>query len=126
MCSNFEPIKKENNQWVNSHFDCDLPDSPWPAEVYPTYPAPFIYLDNGKPRCELAQFGLVPQWLKTRKSMGYALTMLVAKLFMKSQVTVKRGVKGTLAWLLWRAFTNQVGRLAKLFDGESKELTLNQ
>lgn len=70
MCSNFEPIKKENNSWVKSHFDCDLPDSPWRAEAYPTYPAPFIYLDNGKPRCELAQFGLVPHWAEDKKKYG--------------------------------------------------------
>ena len=60
MCSNFEPIKRNNQQWVKSHFDCDLPDSPWREEACPTYPAPFIYLNDGKPKCELAQFGLVP------------------------------------------------------------------
>lgn len=37
---------------------------------YPTYPAPFIYLDNGKPRCELAQFGLVPHWAADKKKFG--------------------------------------------------------
>ena len=70
LCSNFEPIKKENNQWVKSHFDCDLPDAFWRAEAYPTYPAPFIYLDNGEPRCELAQFGLLPHWAEDKKKYG--------------------------------------------------------
>ena len=70
MCSNFEPIKRDKNNWVKSNFDCDLPDSPWRAEAYPTYPAPFIYLDNGKPRCELAQFGLVPHWAEDKKKYG--------------------------------------------------------
>lgn len=70
MCSNFQPIKPENNQWVKSHFNCDLPESPWREEAYPTYPAPFIYLDNGKPKCELAQFGLVPHWAEDKKKYG--------------------------------------------------------
>lgn len=70
MCSNFEPIKRKNNQWVKSHFDCDLPDTPWCAEAYPTYYAPFIYLDNGQLRCELAQFGLVPHWAQDKKKYG--------------------------------------------------------
>lgn len=70
MCSNFEPIKKHNQQWLKTHFDCDLPDSPWREEAYPTYPAPFIYLDSGKPKCELAQFGLVPHWAEDKKKYG--------------------------------------------------------
>lgn len=70
MCSNFEPIKRDNNQWVNSHFDCDLPDSPWRPEAYPTHPAPFIYLNTGKPKCELAQFGLVPGWAADKRKYG--------------------------------------------------------
>lgn len=70
MCSNFEPIKRSNNHWVKSHFNCDLPDSPWREEAYPTYPAPFIYLENGKPKCDLAQFGLVPYWATDKKKFG--------------------------------------------------------
>ena len=70
MCSNFKPIKHKNQQWVNSHFDCELPDSSWREEAYPTYPAPFIFLDNGKPKCELAQFGLVPSWAADKKKFG--------------------------------------------------------
>lgn len=70
MCSNFQPIKKEHNAWVKHHFDCDLPDTQWREETYPTYPAPFVYLDEGKPRCELAQFGLVPHWATDKKKFG--------------------------------------------------------
>ena len=70
MCSNFQPIKKTNNAWVKQHFDCDLPNTEWREEAYPTYPAPFIYLDEGKPRCELAQFGLVPHWATDKKKFG--------------------------------------------------------
>ena len=70
MCSNFQPIKRTHNTWVKQHFDCDLPNSDWREETYPTYPAPFIYLDEGKPRCELAQFGLVPHWATDKKKFG--------------------------------------------------------
>ena len=67
MCSNFEPINRTQSVWVKSHFGCELPDADWRPEAYPTYPAPFIYLDEGKPRCELAQFGLVPHWAEDKK-----------------------------------------------------------
>lgn len=67
MCSNFQPIKNHHADWVKHHFNCDLPNEGWRAETYPTYPAPFIYLDNGQPRCELAQFGLVPHWATDKK-----------------------------------------------------------
>lgn len=70
MCSNFQPIKNHHANWVKDHFNCDLPNSEWRAETYPTYPAPFIYLDNGKPRCELAQFGLVPHWATDKIKFG--------------------------------------------------------
>jgi putative SOS response-associated peptidase YedK len=70
MCSNFQPIKNHHADWVKDHFDCGLPDTPWREEAYPTYPAPFIYLANGKPECDLAQFGLVPHWATDRKKYG--------------------------------------------------------
>ena len=70
MCSNFQPIKKTHNEWVKQQFDCELPNAEWRAETYPTYSAPFIYLDEGKPRCELAQFGLVPHWATDKKKFG--------------------------------------------------------
>ena len=70
MCSNFQPIKRSNGAWVKSHFGCDLPHESYREEAYPTYPAPFIYLDNGMPKCELAQFGLVPHWATDKKKFG--------------------------------------------------------
>lgn len=70
MCSNFKPIKRNHDVWVKQHFDCELPNVSWRDEVYPTYAAPFIYLENGKPKCELAQFGLVPHWATDKKKFG--------------------------------------------------------
>lgn len=70
MCSNFQPIKNHHANWVKAHFNCDLPNATWRDEAYPTYPAPFIYLDEGKPKCDLAQFGLVPNWAPDKKKFG--------------------------------------------------------
>ena len=70
MCSNFEPIHRPQSTWVKTHFGCELPATDWRPEAYPTYPAPFIYLEEGKPRCELAQFGLVPHWAEDKKKFG--------------------------------------------------------
>ncbi len=70
MCSNFEPITRNQAAWVKTHFGCELPVADWRPEAYPTYPAPFIYLDEHKPRCELAQFGLVPHWAEDKKKFG--------------------------------------------------------
>jgi putative SOS response-associated peptidase YedK len=70
MCSNFQPIRKDRNEWVLDKFKCELPKESWREEAYPTYSAPFIYLDEGKPRCELAQFGLVPHWAKDKGKFG--------------------------------------------------------
>ena len=70
MCSNYQPIKKHHANWVKKHFDCELPKDEWRIETYPTYPAPFVYLDNGKPKCNLAQFGLVPHWATDKKKFG--------------------------------------------------------
>jgi putative SOS response-associated peptidase YedK len=70
MCSNFQPIKRHHANWVKEHFGCELPQEEWRPEAYPTYPAPFIYLVNGSPKCELAQFGLVPHWANDKKKFG--------------------------------------------------------
>lgn len=70
MCSNYETIALKNTEWVRNNFNCDLPNSEWREETYPTYPAPFIYLDNGQPKCTLAQFGLVPHWATDKKKFG--------------------------------------------------------
>jgi putative SOS response-associated peptidase YedK len=70
MCSNFQPIKNHHADWVKQNFGCELPSEQWREETYPTYPAPFVYLEDGKPRCELAQFGLVPHWATDKKKFG--------------------------------------------------------
>ncbi len=70
MCSNFQPIKKQNAEWVKSHFDCELPSDPWREEAYPNTPAPFVYFQNGVPKCGLAQFGLIPHWATDKKKFG--------------------------------------------------------
>jgi putative SOS response-associated peptidase YedK len=70
MCSNYEPINPGRSAWVESHFKCDLPPIPWRAEAYPLYPSPFIYMQDGQPKCELAQFGLVPFWAKDKPKFG--------------------------------------------------------
>ncbi len=67
MCSNYSPIKPNKINWVKSNFNTDLPDASWRAEVYPTYSAPFIYLQDGQPKCELAEFGLRPFWAKDKR-----------------------------------------------------------
>ena len=67
MCSNYTPISRANEAWVNTHFDCSLPNEEWRAEAYPTYPAPFIFMHEGKPRCELAEFGLRPFWASDKR-----------------------------------------------------------
>ena len=70
MCSNFQPIKNHHANWLKEQFDCELPDTPWREEAYPAYPVPFIYLKDGKAKCELAQFGLVPHWATDKKKFG--------------------------------------------------------
>ena len=70
MCSNFQPIKRSQANWVKQTFNCDLPQDDWREESYPTYASPFIYLKNGEPRCELAQFGMVPAWAPDKKKYG--------------------------------------------------------
>ena len=70
MCSNFEPINRTQSAWVKRYFGCELPATNWRPEAYPTYLAPFIYLEEGKPCCELAQFGLVPHWAENKKKFG--------------------------------------------------------
>lgn len=70
MCSNFQPIRKSrpSYEWVNKHFNTDLPDAEWRDDAYPSFPAPFVYLDEGKPKCELASFGLIPHWAIGKKN----------------------------------------------------------
>jgi putative SOS response-associated peptidase YedK len=70
MCSNYEAISRKNSTWIKTQFNCELPSEEWRSEIYPTYSSPFIYIDNGKPKCELAQFGLVPHWASDKKKFG--------------------------------------------------------
>jgi putative SOS response-associated peptidase YedK len=70
MCSNFQAITFDHAEWVERNFDCELPSGQWREEIYPTYEAPFVWLDEGKPRCDLAQFGLVPYWAAANKKFG--------------------------------------------------------
>lgn len=70
MCSNFEPIRKTSTNWVKQHFDVALPEFDWRPDAYPNYPAPFIYMLDGQPRCELAHFGLIPYWATDKKRFG--------------------------------------------------------
>ena len=70
MCSNFEAINPEQAAWVKQHFQCELPAETWRQDIYPTYAAPFIWLEGGQTHCQLAHFGLVPHWASDRKKFG--------------------------------------------------------
>jgi putative SOS response-associated peptidase YedK len=70
MCSNFQSLKPLHNDWVTSHFQCELPLIEWREEVYPNYLTLFIWLDGDKPKCELAHFGLVPAWAADKPKFG--------------------------------------------------------
>lgn len=67
MCSNYQSIQPVNAEWVLQIFDCELPKESWRAEIFPTYPSPFIYFNENKLKFELAEFGLRPLWAKDRK-----------------------------------------------------------
>lgn len=70
MCSNFETIKPIHAGWVKDRFNCNLPKADWRPEAYPTFPAPFIYNQDGQTKCELSQFGLVPFWAANKPKFG--------------------------------------------------------
>ncbi len=70
MCSNFEPIKQSQSTWVSNQFGCDLPQEEWKHHTSINYYAPFIFLHEGKPKCELARFGLIPDWAKDKTKHG--------------------------------------------------------
>jgi putative SOS response-associated peptidase YedK len=70
MCSNYVAISRINASWVKAQFNCDLPNDEWRSEIYPTYPSPFIYLENNEIKCHLSQFGLVPHWANDKKKFG--------------------------------------------------------
>lgn len=66
MCTNFTPT--QNPQWVQQAFGVDLPQG-YPAESYPSYPAPVVVKSHRSVRvvCGLARFGLIPPWAKDSK-----------------------------------------------------------
>jgi putative SOS response-associated peptidase YedK len=70
MCSNFQSLTPLQNEWVKTHFQCELPLIDWREEIYPNYQTPFIWLDGDIPRCELANFGLVPAWASDKPKFG--------------------------------------------------------
>ncbi|NOU22161.1 MAG: SOS response-associated peptidase [Methyloglobulus sp.] len=70
MCSNFQSITNAQADWVQEQFQCVLPLESWREEIYPAYQAPFIWLDEGKPRCDLAEFGLVSAWAADKAKFG--------------------------------------------------------
>ena len=70
MCSNFQSITREHTGWVSEHFQCELPFVDWQSDIYPLRHAPFIWLDEGKSRCDLAQFGLEPAWAANKPRFG--------------------------------------------------------
>lgn len=70
MCSNFKPIKATNSNWVAEQFDCMLPQDEWKPHASINYYAPFIFMNEGKPKCELARFGLIPEWAKDKTRHG--------------------------------------------------------
>jgi putative SOS response-associated peptidase YedK len=70
MCSNFQAITQKQAAWVTELFQCELPTGDWREEIYPSYLAPFVWLDGDKPKCDLAKFGLIPGWAADRPKFG--------------------------------------------------------
>jgi putative SOS response-associated peptidase YedK len=70
MCSSFQAITRKHAEWVKQHFQLELPFEEWQEEVYPRYTAPFLWLENGIARCDLAEFGLVPAWAADKPKFG--------------------------------------------------------
>lgn len=70
MCSNFQAITRNHAGWILKHFQLELPPGDWREEIYPSYVAPFVWLDNGQARCDLAEFGLVPAWAANKPKFG--------------------------------------------------------
>lgn len=72
MCSNFEPIKKPQSNWVKNHLGCDLPSGEWKEHVFKYHLAPFVFLEDGVVRCELGHFGLIPRWTDPEERSAFA------------------------------------------------------
>jgi putative SOS response-associated peptidase YedK len=72
MCSNFEPIKKPQSNWVKNHLGCDMPSGYWKEHVFKYHLAPFVFLEEGAVRCELGHFGLIPRWTDPEERSAFA------------------------------------------------------
>ena len=66
MCTNY--ISTRNHQWVKSELGVELPEAPFPDEVFRGYGAPIVYRNEGSMlKCDVARFGLVPHWARDLK-----------------------------------------------------------
>jgi putative SOS response-associated peptidase YedK len=72
MCSNFEPIKKPQSNWVKKNLECDLPEGEWKEHVFKYYMAPFVFVEDGVVKCELGHFGLIPPWTDPEERSAFA------------------------------------------------------
>ena len=66
MCANFEAIRK------NRAFLLDLPEPDqleFPEDIFPNYPSPLIFSNDGKIEWRSVNFGMIPKWAK-EKSFG--------------------------------------------------------
>ncbi|MFD0913872.1 SOS response-associated peptidase family protein [Methylophilus luteus] len=72
MCSNYEPIKHTQSNWVRNNLGCDLPESEWKEHVFKYYLAPFVFFEDGVTRCELGHFGLIPRWTDPEERSAFA------------------------------------------------------
>ncbi|GAA6141893.1 SOS response-associated peptidase family protein [Hydrogenophaga sp. 5NK40-0174] len=68
MCTNYTPASASDLMAFDALGAIDLPDQEWPEETFPGYLAPILSLDSaGSVRCELARFGLLPRWCRSRE-----------------------------------------------------------
>ncbi|WP_353432750.1 SOS response-associated peptidase family protein [Polynucleobacter sp. MWH-UH23A] len=63
MCVQY--LTTDNNAWVKSHFDLELPPSS-AHDVFPTYPGMIVLKSHNTQRTAIgpARFGLIPAWAK--------------------------------------------------------------
>ncbi|MGP1715740.1 MAG: SOS response-associated peptidase family protein [Methylophilus sp.] len=67
MCSNYQPLSKNNAGWVKENFNLELPGEEYKNHIFHGGVGPIVFLDDDKTRCELAQFGLEPHWAEDKK-----------------------------------------------------------
>ena len=64
MCTNYSPSSRDA---LRATFDVEPPAADWKPEVWRGYAAPMIRRrESGERTAELAGFGLVPYWIKSR------------------------------------------------------------